>query len=579
MSITVDWPKYNLNDYVFDRKRIDEISEELRTNKKIGRNNIGETMVLDKFKEFLPDLINVGHIKDAMDLYSGNYKLRIEVKIKRFDSDAVDGKFIDNVIKNPNDNMYLYINIANSNITNYFGGKIMIVDGYNLKYEGLKIIIDTLRSMRERRQNYYQPIENAIQKIYESRYSSEFVLLKNEISKINSQYKEQMEKIDKLTNLILQMTNPKSQNTISHELIEKNIDEQEIVIDDQGPEDEEKLSTIDEEDREDKTAVTDTQQGAPTPNTVTNQGQEIVIPEEHRFIHETFTVHQKQIDEEFVFYDEFCDEVRRRDPSTTLRGIQQNVKKYFGDRGYHVYKYQRRVNGKQTCKTIISKFDEQRERHGIPRNGNVKFVNFQRELATINLSRIPINTHIRFVPCSSKDSRSTGMDHILNLTDLLSIHKTFKCEKGEPPKSDGYMIGDTIVNLSSQLTYLRKSEPIYNFIMQDIYGKNITLNNAEKIETFLHILEQACINRVKFYQVKITFERTDSNLYSVLFGVRYTRKDTKTISPNKSLYLQNQDRIDEIMKKYKTEIITFSLHSSPLHDSDPSKNDAYCWSV
>lgn len=430
------------------------------------------------------------------------------------------------------------------NVANAIVGECMLIDGYNLTYSALELIVNSIYSRVKSEETIFRPIRKLmIEKYGRNENSDKLDLILSYLQKNEEKEPSVLVEDEESTSLSISET----------------MEESLVLIEE------------DEEDVEEETIVGSIEEA----------------------IEVIFKKHKEEIDTRFVKLEQFNNEVNqlleesnRRLPASKritrigTRVLSPIVKAFFRAHGYNVVKWTNAGYGFN----VISAFKSLTAMEGRPRNGSDgRLVRMAKEIETIDLNTIDI-PEIEFVECTNRDSRNDGIKFCENLSDLLAIHLAYKARFNVKPTSKGYYINETLINLGSQLSTLKSKEwgyTIYKFIMKNIY-KNDSISMEIQFKLVLKAIQECCENNINFYDKELTLfsgkvTRT-TRLFSLLYQVRYIHDATKGSreATELALYCFNHKReLESMLRRYKTVIMKRRLNSHETNKANRSLVDCY----
>lgn len=586
----------DMNSFVFDQKKIDAISQQMKNPKeKCSGAKAAEEMVLEAFKEFIPDLENCSSQSYRMDMCSSKFKCAIEVKCIASITGFRNSKFFEDAQINGDWlNTFLYINLASKHADPViFGGHFIYVHGYNLKRYQLMSICDFLKGNAEEKE-LAEILKAKSLPSYTNLISRDIALMKNDISSIQEQ-------LSKLTNMMkclyeASISLPTNKSLSQPDINKESIEDISIDLDDeaQAPNQPEVIDVSDvipdEDDvqiiESDDDIIEDEVQTAAHRRSLEQEALKILPsvnnPEDNleKVLRETFIECYERIRDTYITESEFKDtanKIARNHPEYGLKAITvkydiEPFLKTFKDENGKKCTLQKRYHlnpdvPNETTRVLSMKTETQFKK--LPRNGNIKYTQLTKEFQALNPSAIDFQKYeFRFYSISNathqNDLRNRGTESFLQRPEFLYVVlSSFNERYHIPPKETDHVVftfngHEEDVNMGESLNYLKRLNPEYHKVITALFNEHRNFKDPEgEYNSFMTALKTAIKNEKAFKDVYIWTSTKDErvSLANVFRSLKMTSCKNR-LDPNRlQTYKNHWSEITQVLLENKAIIL------------------------
>lgn len=539
--------------YVFDRKRLDAMGKE-STNPKLKTKIASESeqMVLNVLKPFFRDMVICSGTNHRMDLYSYEYRFRVEVKFHTTGMRGMDSKFCADIRLNPNERFYLLINLAKADTAQIHESHIWIVDGYNLTHDMLLLLIETVKSYTDIKGSIYKIIREVQQDLFHKNVS-------------------------------------KNGNDEMHRMVKYLYDRARsdaVEPFDESSSPDKTLMHKDESLHESSTSERVSTGSAEDAAVNTNNNSKVFVPTTPLdfAIEAAWKVHEQSISDSYVFYSDLVDTINEELEKMGQRSMYSNsmsrsIAAYASSKGITIKKwpiFKRKIVSKHPSYTVAMGTARNGANHGTRR--------ILQELKELKLSTIE-PAQIEFFECHPPNRSSGKLENLKNGAYLCSVHMSYTEQFHSMPTSGYASYKDpngNVVDLGEQLNFLRCRCPeIVDFLTEHIYKQQADPEMDAQFNHVIAAINDAVEKEIKFCEYRMSVYggshfMNDISLFSVLFSIRYHRDDHPR-SRLSEYARANKERLDEVMDANRDIIEGLSLHVQRHIDDKGDTHDTTCW--
>ena len=586
----------DMNSFVFDQKKIDTISQQMKNPKeKCSGAKAAEEMVLEAFKEFIPDIENCSSQSYRMDMCSLKFKCAIEVKCIASITGFRNSKFFEDAQINGDWlNTFLHINLASKHADPViFGGHFIYVHGYNLKRYQLMSICDVLKGNAEEKE-LTEILKAKSLPSYTNLISRDIALMKNDISSIQEQ-------LGKLTNMMKCLYEASISLPTNKSLSQPDIDKESIVdvsidLNDkvQAPNPSEVIDISDvipdEDDiqiiESDDDIIEDEIQTAAHRRSLEQEALKILPPVNNpednleKVLRETFIECYERIRDTYITESEFKDtanKIARNHPEYGLKAITvkydiEPFLKTFKDENGKKCTFQKRYHlnpdvPSETTRVLSMKTETQFKK--LPRNGNIKYTHLTKEFQELDPSAIDFQKYeFRFYSISNathqNDLRNRGTESFLQRPEFLYVVlSSFNERYHIPPKETDHVVftfngHEEDVNMGESLNYLKRLNPEYHKVITSLFEEHHNFKDPEgEYNSFMTALKIAIKNEKAFKDVYIWTSTKDErvSLANVFRSLKMTSCKNR-LDPNRlQTYKNHWSEITQVLLENKSIIL------------------------
>lgn len=519
-----------MSELLLNKARVDDILSNIKDIKtRLIASKEAEKYIMEIFHEYFPDeyIADVSSKSKECDIYIPDRNLRIEVKIKEYDSKfSVEDKLLATMDKFPED-FFIYINLTGNRKTTIIG-RLLIIDGKTITKSDfdayMRLILDSNEYRLLHNKDYYR------------------------IDQTNDHLSQTADTMDKTIESDNKSTNSEDEHTESKEMTD-NTNENNGLI---------KLDTYDEDDKSDE----------PETNDLYRIEAEALIKE--KFGPQRCT-REKIFDSVFIdsyrilktFYISqtaykalLKDKLKKHNKNSTdkvkIAFNAKDIDDYLSTLGCKVGPNTRwKVVGEtKTSQVRAYTYTSPKESTGLPRGKTNYLYNLRKY---IEENDPPSIFKYDFILTES-DNKDTGavLTHYPEI--FLEVYtKFYKLNHSTPHQQDGCDIElDGInlnINLKRLLTYIGQHDPVLlNAIYTKIFHVKFFSYNDE-VELFIKKLKEAINKRINFSEMEldIPLKQHKPKLYDVMFELKTPSKFVAMNEDRKKAYRSRQEEIDKIM--------------------------------
>ena len=595
----------DMNLFVFDQKKIDIISRQMKNPKeKCSGAKVAEEMVLEAFKEFIPDLENCSSQSYRMDMCSLKFKCAIEVKCIASITGFRNSKFFEDAQINGDWlNTFLYINLASRHADPVvFGGHFIYVHGYNLKRYQLMSICDFLKGNAEEKE-LAEILKAKSLPSYTNLISRDITLMKNDISSIQEQLGTITDMIKCLYGASISLPTNKSvpQPKINKEpIVDISIDLNDEaqapnlpkVIDtsDVIPDEEDDVQILESDDVQilDSTddIIEDEIQTEAYRKSLEQEALKILPPVNNpednleKVLRETFIECYERIRDTYITESEFTEtanKIARNHSEYGLKGITNKYEiepflKTFKDENGKKRTLQKRYhlnpdNPTETTRVLSMKTETQFK--NLPRNGNIKYTQLTKEFQALDPTSIDFQKYeFKFYSISNAthqiDLRNRGTESFLQRPEFLYVVLSSFNEKYHiPPRETDHVVfsfngHEEDVNMGESLNYLKRLNPEYYKVITSLFNEHHNFKDPEgEYNAFMVALKTAIKNEKAFKDVYIWTSTKDErvSLANIFRSLKMTSCKNRLHPTRLQTYKNHWNEITQVLLENKAIIL------------------------
>lgn len=594
-----------MNSFVFDQEKINTISRQMKNPKeKRSGAKVAEEMVLEAFKEFIPDLENCSSQSYRMDMCSLKFKCAIEVKCIASITGFRNSKFFEDAQINGDWlNTFVYINLASKHVNPVvFSGHFIYIHGYNLRRYQLMSICDVLKGNAEEKE-MTEILKAKSLPSYTNLISRDITLMKNDISSIQEQ-------LSKLTNMMKCLYEASISFPTNKSLPQPEINKEptiNISIDlndgaqapnppkvigtsDVIPDEEDDVQIIESDDVQflDSTddIIEDEVQTEAHRKSLEEEALKILPPVNNpedkleKVLRETFIECYERIRDTYITEAEFTEtanKIARNHSEYGLKGItnkydvepflktfqDENGKKRTLQKRYHLNP----DDPKEKSRVIAMKTETQFK--NTPRNGNTKYMQITKAFQALDPSTIDFQKYeFRFYSISNAtrqiDLRNRGTESFLQRPEFLYVVLSSFNEKYHiPPKETDHVVfsfngHEEDVNMGESLNYLKRLNPEYHKVIMSLFEEHHNFKDPEgEYSSFITALKTAIKNERAFKDVYIWTSTKDErvSLANVFRSLKMTSCKNRLDPTRLQTYKNHWSEITQVLLENKAIIL------------------------
>lgn len=554
-----------MNNY-YDRIITDEeiLEIENSSNNDVEKGLKAEILVLNKLQNLgFPEMESVRSQISTMDLYDKINKFRIEVKYYKNDNvNSDNAKFVSNIMTFPNENMYMYINLACKDLKSRIIGNVYILNIKDFTFSLLEILKNTLYISNK--------TTNSISLKHADKYqSSQKYLINKTTEDIMKNIKQSLQ--TQLANMTHEcplcgwnIHKDLTQDDIEKYNLENYIllkEHKEILLSSNNIigklENDNKKLYMDYEIL--KTKYENLQK--------LKQNSDIEISDEE--------IEKMKIMD--IIFNEFHNDLEK---GIKKDSFIENVKKYCFTNNITILdnNYIKQYTEMHCLKEARIKTDDGESRcYKLPTPKRAKKI--KKSDDNINYEDINIIDNdiknINITPIDEKCNES-GFGKI-NLKEMIIINSWYYNNYNKTPsRNESFEINGIKINLSRQICLAKtKHDNIYNIINEKCYGGLLTVPNESNVVKFICDNILYCINnKINFFEriCRLTTRSPhDMTLSSILQRCNYTGKSCKLL---KIIYADKSEIIKIISENYDI-IREYNLDISPISGDNTRCTNIY----
>ena len=578
----------DMNSFVFDQKKIDAISQQMKNPKeKLSGAKVSEEMVLEAFKEFIPDLENCSSQSYRMDMCSLKFKCAIEAKCIASITGFRNSKFFEDANINGDWlNTFVYINLASKHINPVvFGGHFIYVHGYNLKRYQLMSICDFLKGNAEEKE-MTEILKAKSLPSYTNLISRDITLMKNDISSIQEQLGTITDMIKCLYGASISI--PTNKSLPQPEINKESTVDISIYLNDEAQTtnsskviSEDDIQILDSYD-----IIEDEIQAGICRRTLEQEALKILPPVNNpednleKVLRETFIECYEQIRDTYVTESEFKETANKIARNHHEYGLKAITVKYdiepflktFKDENGKKFTLQKRYHlnpdvPSETTRVLSMKTETQFKK--LPRNGNIKYTHLTKEFQALDPSAIDFQKYeFRFYSISNatrqNDLRNHGTESFLQRPEFLYVVlSSFNERYHIPPNETDHVVfqfngHEEDVNMGEGLNYIKRLNPEYHKAITALFNEHHNFKDPEgEYNSFMVALKTAIKNEKAFKDVYIWTSTKDErvSLANVFRSLKMTSCKNR-LDPNRlQTYKNHWSEITQVLLENKAIIL------------------------